>query len=534
MSTTLLRLLACLLLVGLFACGENTASAKTTIDTDGRPNILFAIADDASWKHFGAYGCNWVKTPAFDRVAAEGLLFNNAYVPNAKCSPSRSCILTGRNSWQLEEAVSHPPFYPEKFVTYAEALDSSGYFVGATGKGWAPGEPGTLHGRPRQLAGKKFDAFELTPPARFMSKNDYARNFEDFLEKRTSGEPFCFWYGATEPHRAYDYGTALRLTDKKLSDIDEVPLFWPDVDSIRTDMLDYAFELEHFDTHLSRMIDALEKSGELDNTIIVVTADNGMPFPRIKGQVYEYSNHLPLAIRWPEGIRKPGRKIEDFVNFIDFAPTFMEAAGVTPSSTGMQAITGQSLFDIFKSEKEGTVTDYRDFILVGKERHDVGRPDDQGYPVRGIFKGDYLYLKNFHPERWPVGNPETGYLNTDGSPTKSYLLNTRRVAGEQKWWQLNFGKRIREEVYNVKADPFCMTNLADKPELQNTKKAMIAAMTEQLMAQGDPRMTGNAQVFDTYLYSAESSRDFYNRYMAGEKMNAGWVNDSDFETKEFD
>jgi len=501
MRTVLLNFLACFLLVGLFACGENKSASATSSGTDSRPNILFAIADDASWKHFGAYGCDWVKSPAFDRVAAEGLLFNNAYVPNAKCSPSRSCILTGRNSWQLEEAVNHLPFFPEKFVTYAEALDSNGYFVGATGKGWAPGEPGTHKGRARELVGRKFDAFELKPPAKFMSTNDYARNFEDFLEKRTAGEPFCFWYGAMEPHRAYDYGAALRLTDKKLSDIDEVPPFWPDVDSIRTDMLDYAFELEHFDTHLGRMIDALEKSGELDNTIIVVTADNGMPFPRIKGQVYEYSNHLPLAIRWPAGIKRSGRKIEDFVNFIDIAPTFMEAAGLTPQSTGMQTITGNSLFDIFNSAKDGTVTNYRDFVLVGKERHDVGRPNDQGYPVRGIFKGDYLFLKNFHPERWPVGNPETGYLNTDGSPTKSYLLNTRRVAGKQRWWQLNFGKRVGAELYNIKKDPFCLNNLAEQ---------------------------------DTYLYSGEDSRNFYNRFMAGEKLNAGWVNESDFETEAFD
>lgn len=518
-----------LLLLGLLSACEGTKADSQDTSALTRPNILFAIADDASWKHFGAYGCDWVKTPAFDRVAAEGLLFNRAYVPNAKCSPSRSCILTGRNSWQLEEAVSHLPFFPEKFGTYAEALDSSGYWVGATGKPWGPGDQGSRNGVPRQLAGQKFNQITLEPPAKFISQVDYASNFEDFLQKRPNGEPFCFWYGGLEPHRAYDYGAALRLTDKKLSDIDEVPPFWPDVDSIRTDLLDYAYEIEYFDGHLARMIATLEAAGELDNTIIVVTADNGMPFPRIKGQVYEYSNHLPLAIRWPEGIKKPGRKIDDFVNFIDLAPTFLEAAGVQPETTGMQAITGRSLSDIFQSEKDGTVTDYRDYVLVGKERHDVGRPDDQGYPVRGIFKGDYLYLKNFHPERWPVGNPETGYLNTDGSPTKSFLLNSRRVNKLQEWWQLNFGKRSQEEVYNIKEDPFCLKNLADTPEVQEQKKAMIAAMTEQLMLQNDPRMTGNAQVFDSYLYSSEQSRNFYNRYMAGEKMKAGWVNDTDFE-----
>src|SRR5690606_12425520 len=86
------------------------------------PNILFAIADDASWRSFSAYGNKWIKTPAFDEVAKKGILFQNAYTPNAKCAPSRSCILTGRNSWQLEEAANHSPHFPEKFKTYAEAL----------------------------------------------------------------------------------------------------------------------------------------------------------------------------------------------------------------------------------------------------------------------------------------------------------------------------------------------------------------------------------------------------------------------------
>ncbi|NJB85415.1 arylsulfatase A-like enzyme [Lewinella marina] len=525
---------AVLLLFGLFtSCGEGEAAGTTDTEYD-RPNILFAIADDASWKHFSAYGCDWVSTPAFDRVAAEGLLFNNAYVPNAKCSPSRSCILTGRNSWQLEEAVNHSPYFPEKFITYAEALDSSGYFVGATGKGWAPGEQGSLDGRPRELAGQKFDEYTLDPPAKFISKIDYARNFEDFLQKRPAGEPFCFWYGGTEPHRAYEYGAGLRLTDKNLSDIDEVPPFWPDVDSVRTDMLDYAYEIEYFDGHLGRMIEALEAAGELDNTIIVVTADNGMPFPRIKGQVYEYSNHLPLAIRWPKGIKKAGRRIEDFVNFIDLAPTFMEASGVDPASTGMQPMTGRSLFDIFGTEEEGTVTEERNYVLVGKERHDVGRPNDQGYPVRGIIQGDYLYLRNFHPDRWPVGNPETGYLNTDGSPTKSYLLNTRRAGGEQKWWQLNFGKRVAEELYNIANDPYCLNNLAEETAQADRKDQMLNDMTEKLIAQGDPRMTGNAEVLETYRYSGDPVRDFYNRFMAGEKMKTNWVNDTDFESEPLD
>lgn len=507
-----------------FACGQKETPSENAFK---KPNILFAIADDASWKHFGAYGCNWVKTPAFDRVANEGILFKNAYTPNAKCSPSRSCILTGRNSWQLEEAANHVPFFPAKFKTYAEALGENGYWVGSVAKGWAPGIANDKNGQPRQLTGPKFDTHKLIPPAKKISDNDYAKNFNDFLTKRPEGQPFCFWYGSYEPHRAYEYEVGITKGGKKLSDVAEVPLFWPDVDSVRTDMLDYAFEIEYFDGHLQKMLQKLEEIGELDNTIIIVTADNGMPFPRIKGDIYEYSHHLPLAIRWGKGIKNPGREIKEYVNFIDFAPTFLELAGLSAQQVGMQPITGKSLTDILLKDKETYAN--RDFVLVGKERHDVGRPDDQGYPIRGILRADMLYLRNFKTNRWPKGNPETGYLNTDGSPTKSYILNTRRIKEETAFWKWNFGKRPTEELYNIKTDPFCMNNLATTADFAEIKTQLSEEMTNKLTAQKDPRILGNGAVFDNYIYAGEKVRGFYKRYLAGEKIPANWVNKSDFE-----
>ena len=498
-------------------------------NTESKPNILFAIADDASWKHFGAYGCTWVKTPAFDQVASHGILFTRAYTPNAKCAPSRACILTGRNSWQLEEACNHSPLFPAKFKTYAEVLKENGYWVGSVAKGWAPGEPGAINGKKRELTGPKFDEYKSNPPTSGINKIDYARNFEDFLEKRPQGQPFCFWYGSTEPHRAYEFESGIKLGKKNRNDIDEVPTFWPDADTIRTDLLDYAFEIEYFDSHLQKMLQKLEELDELKNTIVVVTADNGMPFPRIKGQVYEYSNHLPLSIMWPNGIKNPGRVVNDFVNFIDFAPTFLEVSGIDAQNAGMMPITGQSLTDIFYSEKEDIVNLERDFVLVGKERHDVGRPNDEGYPVRGILKENYLYLHNYKPDRWPAGNPETGYLNCDGSPTKTYILDARRKKGIMEFWQLNFGKRVDEELYNIKEDPYCMKNLTGLSEFMDLKESLKNEMAEKLTQQGDPRILGMGDIFDNYEYQG-AVQNYYNRFMAGEDIPAGWVNKTDYDS----
>ncbi|SHM75848.1 Arylsulfatase A [Cyclobacterium lianum] len=494
-----------------------------------RPNILIAIADDLSFPHMGAYGTDWIQSPAFDRVANEGLLFTRAYTPNAKCSPSRSIILTGRNSWQLEEAANHVPDFPSKFLSHVEVLGENGYFTGFTGKGWAPGNPGERNGKPRMLTGTRYSEVTTDPPTDQISRVDYAGNFRQFLDEKPEDKPFYFWYGSTEPHRAYAYGSGVELGGKTLDMIDEVPAFWPDTDSVRNDLLDYAFETEYFDQHLLRMLEELENRGELDNTLVVVTADNGMPFPRVKGQAYELSNHLPLAIMWGKGIQHPGRVIADFVSFADFAPTFLELAEVDPDSAGVAAMSGKSLLPLFDTEASGKTDPARSSVLIGKERHDIGRPDDQGYPIRGIVTEDFTYIRNFEPSRWPAGNPETGYLNTDGGATKTVILNQRRVSGEKYYWNLSFGKRSSEELYDRKKDPLCINNLALHPEYQNIKDKLALQMENELRAQDDPRMFGNGEVFDNYEYAQESQRNFYSRFMQGEEFNTGWVNDSDYE-----
>lgn len=507
----------------LVSCEEQKAEEEDFV-----PNFLFAIADDASFPHMGAYGTDWVVTPAFDRVAKEGILFTRAYTPNAKCAPSRSTILTGRNSWQLEEAANHVPFFPEKFGSFVELLGEMGFHTGFTGKGWAPGKPGVKDGKPRLLTGKAYQGRTLEPPTTFISKNDYTANFEDFLDEREPGKPFFFWYGSTEPHRAYEFQSGVTKGGKQLSDLEKVPAFWPDIDTVRHDILDYAFEIEYFDRHLEQMIALLEDQGELDRTVIIITSDNGMPFPRVKGNPYEMSHHMPLAIMWPKGIRNPGRIVDDFISFIDLAPTILELAGVDPAD-GMAPITGRSFSDILFSEKEGLVSADRDRVIIGQERHDVGRPNDTGYPVRGIVTEEYLYLHNFETDRWPAGNPETGYLNTDGSPTKTAILERMRVNLRPEYWYQSFGKRPAEELYLRSVDPECIHNFAERPEYQSIKENLKAQLFDQLRSEGDPRMFGKGHLFDAYPYAEEATANFYERFLSGEQLRAGWVNESDFE-----
>ncbi|MBI5775327.1 MAG: sulfatase-like hydrolase/transferase, partial [Verrucomicrobia bacterium] len=210
----------------LLAAALGTLAAPAA-DSPRPPNILFAIADD--WgAHAGAYGTRWVKTPHFDRVAKEGILFTRAFTPNAKCAPSRACILTGRNSWQLAEAANHICYFPPEFKGWGEALAENGWNVGHTTKGWGPGVATNALGQPRQMTGKAFNTRKVPPPATGILNTDYAANFNDFLDTTTKDKPWAFWYGAVEPHRGYEFGSGVAKGGKKLTDIDRVPAYWPD------------------------------------------------------------------------------------------------------------------------------------------------------------------------------------------------------------------------------------------------------------------------------------------------------------------
>jgi N-sulfoglucosamine sulfohydrolase len=504
---------------------------NTLFAQNQRPNILFVIADDAGIE-MSAYGHKWVKTPAFDRLASEGILFERAYTPNAKCAPSRASILTGRNPWQLDAACNHNIYFPTKFKTFPEVFRDNGYTTAACGKHYGPGKVLKDNGSPRLFFQKEYNNLTVANKLPYgISNNDYASNFEAFLKTTSPDKPWLFWMGFSEPHRFYEYGVGVK-NGKKTSDIPRIPAYFPDTDTVRNDLLDYAHEVEYMDSHLGKMLKHLEAAGQLDNTIIIMTSDHGMPFPRVKGNQYESSNHIPFAMRWGKGMATKGRKVADYISFIDIVPTLLEATGISAVQSQMQPITGKSLMPILKSSKSGQIMPERDFVLVGQERHDIGRPNDAGYPIRGMHKNGFLYLKNYEPSRWPVCNPETGYLNTDGGATKSYILHQRRFKNDKTYWQMSFGKRPSEEFYDVKNDSDCVKNLANTPQYTTKMAAIKKEMETKLTTQGDLRMMGMGHLYELYL--THDNVNFYERYFKGEKLNTGWVHPDDYEKEKVD
>ena len=462
-----------------------------------RPNILFAIADDWSYRHASHLGVPWLKTPHIDRVAKEGVTFTNCFTSNPKCSPSRATILTGRNSWQTKEAVSHYSIFPNDFPVYTDLLEKAGYRVGHTGKGWGPGDflsTGFKH----NPAGVAYNTATYKPVYTGISNNDYAANFERFLAQKSAGQPFCFWMGFHEPHRVYEEGSGVRA-GKRIADV-KLPAYYPDSAAIRSDVLDYALEVESNDTHLGRALEALSRRGELDNTLVVVTSDHGMPFPRAKGMILEEGFHIPLFVRWGARV-EGGRTVEDFINARDFAPTFLAAAGVERPGT----MTGKSFLAALESKESGWIDRTRDWMLVGKERHDLGSPFDQGYPVRAIRTRDYLYIRNYYPERWPAGYPETGYRNVDDSPTKTLLISSF-----DEYYKQSFGRRPAEELYAMPQDADCLKNLAGEVSYQDVKRKLRERMEAELRREEDPRMLGQEAFFDTILYTGQRKHSWEN------------------------
>ncbi|MEK0445229.1 MAG: hypothetical protein RLZZ399_550 [Verrucomicrobiota bacterium] len=488
-----------------------------------RPNVLLIIADDWGGGHAGAYGCAWIQTPNFDRVAREGLLFGNAYTPTAKCAPSRSAILTGRYPWLLGAAANHQCFFPPELGIFPEVLEQHGYVYASTGKVWGPGIALKADGSPRPMAGRQFQQKKTQPPTPEISSNDYGANFQAFLEQAAPGQPWFFWMGAIEPHRDYAQGSGARLGGKKTSQIDRVPAYLPDNETVRGDLLDYAYEVEYFDQQVGRALELLRRTGQLDHTLVIVTSDNGMPFPRVKGNAYEAANHLPLAMRWPAGIRNPGRVVADYVSFVDLAPTILHAAGIEWPRHGLAPASGVSLLDLF-ADKPATL---RDHVLVGRERNDVGRPGDVGYPIRGMVGEGWLYVENCEPSRWPACNPETGYLDTDGSPTKSFILNARREKGADPFWEWCFGMRPGRELYQLREDPDCVRNLAGEraADVERLRNRMWA----ELKASGDLRALGRGLEYEAYPPADRKRQHFYERFLGGEVLDAPWVRKADFE-----
>ena len=489
-----------------------------------QPNILIAISDDQSHIHTSMAGCTFVKTPAFDEIARTGIWFTNCFAGSPGCAPSRSSLVTGRHHWQNESSGQHASGWLKKYVPMVDAFRENGYHTGFTGKGVDPFEYGGSY-REENAAGKAYNSVSYTKgpddprPAGGIAGSNYFENFRLFMNERKPGQPFFFWYGGHEPHRDYEESSGLK-NGKKLSDV-AVPGFLPDSKEVRSDLLDYAVEIEWFDSHLKKIIEYLKETGEFENTVIIVTGDNGMSWPRAKANCYEYGFHVPLAISYPHGF-PGGRKVDDVVGFADFAPTLFELTG-TPHDI-MQPLSGKSFLKILKSEKQGIVDPSKKYVFSGRERHSSSRYNNLGYPQRSVRSRDFLYIWNMRSDLWPAGDPQMikstrpyelypmygigsdgkhlpmkAFCDVDDGPSKRQMIEKYNDSYFKPFFDLAFNFRPEEELFDVVNDPFCLKNLAADAKFSKQKQELKEVLLNELKRTDDPRVTGpDKEIFETY------------------------------------
>jgi arylsulfatase A-like enzyme len=521
-----------LLFAALAGCLAGTPASGADVR---RPNILFLFADD--WgRHAQIYpeidgsgGVNDVaRTPNFDQLARQGVLFRNAHVNAPSCTPCRSAILSGQYFWRTGRgAILQGAVWDPAIPSYPLLLKEAGYHIGKTYKVWSPGTPQDAPYGGQQFsyekAGRRFNQFSQNATrlvadgmsvaqAKQVLYDEIMENFRAFLADRQGDQPFCYWFGPTNVHRKWIKGSGKSLWGLDPDDLKgKMPPFLPDEHEVREDLVDYFGEIMAFDAAIGLLLDEVKQAGELDNTLVVISGDHGAPgFPHGKCNLYSFGTGVCLAIAGP-GVRG-GRVVDDFVNLMDLAPTFLETGGVASP----EVMTGRSLWPVLKSEGQGRVDPQRDFVVTGRERHvEMARAGHLPYPQRAIRTADYALIINFRPERYPLGDPylldgpdpptveeltETTFVtlpDEDAGPTKAWMVTHRNDPKWKSLFDAVYGKRPRVELYDRTKDPHEVNNVAADPAYAQIREQLEQRLMDELQRTGDPRLIDDGRYFET-------------------------------------
>ncbi len=502
--------------------------------SDKKPNILLLFADD--WGRYASLFAevegpgsinDVVRTPNFDRIAKEGVLFRNAHVSAPSCTPCRSALLTGQHFWRTNTgAILRGAVWDASLPSFPVLLRESGYDIGYSHKVWGPGTPANspyTASESFSKSGGRFNQFSQNVTAsveagmtidvaKAVLLDESRANFRSFLGARGEGKPFSYWFGPTNTHRKWIKGSGKKLWGIEPDSLKgKMPPFLPDVPEVREDLADYFGEIAAWDAGIGVLLDELEKTGERENTLIVISGDHGAPgFPHGKCNLYGFGTNVALSITGP-GV-KGGRVVDDLASLTDLAPTFLEAAGLPVPAV----MTGRSLWPVLTSEKSGLVDETRTRVFTGRERHvENARSDYSPYPQRAIRTANHVLIINFRPDRYPLGDHYL--LDSSGSPSVNDLENETRVtlpdedAGPTKAWLVGvrdtpewkahfdwvYGKRPKYELYDLQKDPHETKNIAEDPAYAGVKADLEKELMAELTRTGDPRLIDDGKFFET-------------------------------------
>lgn len=531
-----MSLLRAWLLVGLsgwLLSWGSVSAQQSGDDTAPRWNILFFFADD--WGRFaGHYAAidgrpgpnDLLQTPNMDRIAVEGVVFRNAFVSAPSCTPSRSALFSGRHFFNTGRgAILRPAVWDQTIPAYPQRLIEVGYRIGKSLKGWRPGSPVDApigeQAYAYEAAGLDANAFSNYVTGRLEegSSLDAAKaelleevraNFREFLNANADGAPWHYFFGPLNTHRPWARGSGAALWGIDPDELQgRLPGYLPDVPLVREDVADYLGEVQALDAYLGVLLEEIEARGQMESTLVLLSGDHGMPgIPSGKATLYDGGTHVVLTARVPGA--RAGRIIDDFVSLADLAPTFVEIAGGEP----LPEIYGRSLLKHLQAPEGGQIDSSRDHVIFGLERHvDVAREGFLPYPQRALRTADFLYIRNFVPDRRPMGIPPgdhgiPAFADMDPGPTKAWLMANEE--GSPDLYERAFGRRPGEELYDLRRDPDQLDNVAGEPAYAQVRAAIAEQLLAELEAAGDPRVTGDGLTFERSPFTDVS--ETANRY----------------------
>lgn len=515
-------------------CGMALVVAASVHAAESRPNILLLFADD--WGRYascyapldGPGGMNdVVRTPHFDAVAREGVIFRRAHVSAPSCTPCRSALLTGQHFWRTGTgSILRGAVWDATLPSFPPLLEQAGYHLGYAHKVWGPGSPANAPFERRHAVatpGGRINQFSqhatrLVEKGRGIQEAkaeilaEARDTFREFLANRPGEAPFFFWFGPTNVHRPWVKGSGTRLWGIDPDDLQgRLPPHLPDVPEVRQDVADYLGEIAAWDATIGTILAELDAAGLRDDTLVVISGDHGPPgFPHGKCNLYGFGTGVCLSITGP-GVRG-GRVVDDLTSLTDLAPTFLEAAGLPVPAV----MTGRTLWPVLGAEASGLVDPTRSQVFTGRERHvDMARADFKPYPQRAIRTSTHALIVNFRPDRWPLGDPyrlagpsepterelETETFVTlpdeDAGPAKAWLVRARHGDPWRAHFEWVYGKRPRHELYDLVKDPHETTNVAGDPAYADVLADLEDRLMDELKRTGDPRLVDDGRFYET-------------------------------------
>ncbi len=368
-----------IVLIALFTFTANS------IAQERQPNILIIYGDDATYNAFPLYGGQNIETPNIDRLAREGLTFNNAFQAMSMCAPSRAELYTGlypvRNGVVWNHANAKPG---TKSIVHH--LGGQGYRVGITGK---------VHAGPEEVF--PFERLDILKSA---SSDVNQEKFIEFVNQDTE-KPFCLIVASGQPHSPWNKGNPGKFNPDSL----KLPPHLVDTEEFRELFTRYLAEMEHLDQQVGQTLDALEKSGQADNTLVIFTSEHGAPFPGAKWTNWNVGVHTAFVVRWP-GVVPQGRRTDALIQYADVVPTLVDAAG---GQIDKSQFDGSSFLSVLKGETD----QHREYAYFMHNHVPEGPP----YPTRSVTDGTYHYIRNLLPgnlviEKHVFGNLEENYMPT--------------------------------------------------------------------------------------------------------------------------